>query len=369
MSLNISVPKLNQPNGIGVNTAQNSQIVNEDTDKGKDNGVYEYVKEFCSETTVHGIRYFTRGNSAERVTPVLMTVHGNPNTTHWNVEDGYDSNVDQSIVYPYRVFGTGLRYSILAYLIVLLNNDHQYCNDASRGFTVTIHSPDELPRPGDDFIRIPVEHKFSTISIKPSMITTSSGLRNYLPQARGCFFRTERSLRFFKSYNQRNCELECKANFFKQTCGCVTYYMPRDIETNVCAASDIQCQYEADKNFSRNSIVDQCQCLPDCTSITYDVEIWPESMTDDSGSPNFSEHKIRISFKKPHFITIIRIEASTMADFIASCGGLLGLFMGFSLLSIIELVFFYPTILVQYEENEIIGQSKDNRSETSSMKV
>lgn len=48
-----------------------------------------------------------------------------------------------------------------------------------------------------------------------------------------------------------------------------------------------------------------------------------------------------ISFKSKDFIAIIRSETSKVADFVANCGGLLGLFMGISMLSVVELVYFF----------------------------
>lgn len=49
---------------------------------------------------------------------------------------------------------------------------------------------------------------------------------------------------------------------------------------------------------------------------------------------------VQISFKEQTFISINRLETNTMANFISSCGGLLGLFMGISILSIVELIYF-----------------------------
>lgn len=51
--------------------------------------------------------------------------------------------------------------------------------------------------------------------------------------------------------------------------------------------------------------------------------------------------RLFISFKENHFLALNRTEAYTITDFIASCGGLLGLFMGISLLSVVELIYFF----------------------------
>lgn len=46
-----------------------------------------------------------------------------------------------------------------------------------------------------------------------------------------------------------------------------------DKDTKVCTMAEIQCSVEADYAFSNYLIVEQCHCLPDCTTVTYDVEI------------------------------------------------------------------------------------------------
>lgn len=47
-----------------------------------------------------------------------------------------------------------------------------------------------------------------------------------------------------------------------------------------------------------------------------------------------------ISFKDNQFFASRRSELYGRADFLANCGGLLGLFMGFSLLSLVEMIYF-----------------------------
>lgn len=50
--------------------------------------------------------------------------------------------------------------------------------------------------------------------------------------------------------------------------------------------------------------------------------------------------RVNIFFKDTQFITSRRSELYGQTDFLANCGGLLGLFMGFSFISLIEIVYF-----------------------------
>lgn len=94
----------------------------------------------------------------------------------------------------------------------------------------------------------------------------------------------------------------------------------------------------------------KCNCLPLCTSITYDAEIsqarfnWEDlfkafkNPIDEFPGKQFA--RLSIFFKEAQFITSKRSELYGPTDFLANCGGLLGLFMGVSLLSFIELAYF-----------------------------
>lgn len=50
--------------------------------------------------------------------------------------------------------------------------------------------------------------------------------------------------------------------------------------------------------------------------------------------------RVTIFFKEMQFITSERNELYGSTDFLANCGGLLGLFMGFSFLSSVEIIYF-----------------------------
>lgn len=41
----------------------------------------------------------------------------------------------------------------------------------------------------------------------------------------------------------------------------------------MCTMVDIRCYIDAGDRFSKDLMVKNCKCLPDCTAITYDLEI------------------------------------------------------------------------------------------------
>jgi hypothetical protein len=58
---------------------------------------------------------------------------------------------------------------------------------------------------------------------------------------------------------------------------------------------------------------------------------------------SFQLARLSLFFKEDQFITSRRSELYGRTDFLANCGGLLGLFMGVSLISILE-IFYFCTI-------------------------
>lgn len=59
--------------------------------------------------------------------------------------------------------------------------------------------------------------------------------------------------------------------------------------------------------------------------------------------PSLQLSKLRIHYKTKKVLTLKRSEFYGEAVFLANCGGFLGLFMGFSILSLVE-IFYYSTI-------------------------
>lgn len=65
--------------------------------------------------------------------------------------------------------------------------------------------------------------------------------------------------------------------------------------------------------------------------------------------------KVNVRFKASSFLPLKRSPTYTYTDFIASCGGLFGLFMGMSLLSIIEIFYFF-TIRICSRKKYSVGE-------------
>lgn len=224
----------------------------------------------------------------------IKTVRGNPSAAEWNREDGYRTLIEVGEDYPYRVFGADMLNTMMARIGVILDDVSVHCSEFSAGFRLTLHAPDDLPKARSDFIHISPEQN-TFVMVTPELVTTSESLRKYSIFERNCYFKLEHQLRFFKSYSQSKCTLECLTIYIKNKCGCVHFSMPSKLKcakqlelkwkikhfywilgqkgTRICTIKDMLCYYNNKKSFDKELVVNKCECLPDCHSINYLTEI------------------------------------------------------------------------------------------------
>lgn len=158
-----------------------------------------------------------------------------------------------------------------------------------------------------------------------------------------------------------------------------------DPNTRICGTAKIKCYKDAEKRLFGEDIGDgpnesrECNCLEGCTLIRFDFEIdrakfdWKAtlrslnySMEQFSGfeknielfqeifhfyKKNFNSYEkyfsvlrmqpsnVEIFFKDHYVRALKRSETHTISNFLAMCGGLFGLFLGCSALSIVEFIY------------------------------
>ncbi|CAO1405347.1 unnamed protein product [Diamesa serratosioi] len=144
------------------------------------------------------------------------------------------------------------------------------------GYGFIVHGSDESPYKFESTSVF--EYKFETsveVVITPVVIYSEENLRKFSPEKRHCYFDDEKKLRFYKKYTMNNCEMECLSNYTLKTCDCIPFDSIRDKYTTVCGINLIDCtrQAEYDVKYDPSSqIFTECDCLPDCSSVKYNVE-------------------------------------------------------------------------------------------------
>ncbi|XP_044748640.1 pickpocket protein 28-like [Coccinella septempunctata] len=296
---------------------------------------------------------------------------GHGRRTEWNVEDGYPNN-ETGNAFPFRTFETGATKSLVVTMLTKKSEVYASCQDFTlQGLKVSIHTPSTIPRPNQ--VSFPAGFdEIVSVAVNIDMYTTTEEVKTYNPRKRNCFFDNERKLRYFKSYSQSNCDMECWTNYTIQECGCVHFYMPRDENTTICSLSKIQCLHDAEDSYAlstfptknrigektRGKLNGNCECLPSCADLSYQAEIskgkWNWQTRQGTHSKYLSEYfgeyhasAVRVFFKTSQFLSTEKSALYGVTSFLSNAGGILGLFLGFSLVSLIEILYFLSIKLIE----------------------
>ena len=81
-----------------------------------------------------------------------------------------------------------------------------------------------------------------------------------------------------------------------------------------------------------------CNCLSACNSIDYEYDLVEEKITPENQT--IRESSLIIYFGDDEFVAYKRIESQGIVDLLSKIGSFLGLFLGISFLSIIEMIYF-----------------------------
>ena len=93
------------------------------------------------------------------------------------------------------------------------------------GFKMFIGEPAQFPLMRDKSITLePGREHFVDLS---ATVVSTKGIRDIVPEARGCFFTDEGDLEFYKSYTFSNCRLECMIKEAEEKHNCIPWYLPK----------------------------------------------------------------------------------------------------------------------------------------------
>ncbi|XP_023326126.1 acid-sensing ion channel 4-like [Eurytemora carolleeae] len=163
-------------------------------------------------------------------------------------------------------------------------------------------------------------------------VQAGTGFKEWNEWARVCYFPDQQDLRFFSYYMQANCRLECDWNRTISVCGCApkSYNL---IGVPDCRESEMACWRTTMEKVSNEPEDPRCDCKNDCEMTHFFY-----SMRQIESKTNSSSMSMFFSFDT-HIITQINIQLRlSFFDKVASIGGLLGLFTGVSIISVLEIL-------------------------------
>ncbi|XP_059471039.1 sodium channel protein Nach-like [Neocloeon triangulifer] len=242
---------------------------------------------------------------------------------------------------------------------VMLHNWYNYPNQWS--------AADQLISQGQyTFIRVAAETTSSTMPVKKLPLQKS-----------GCIFEEEDEdastikesgeMNGQSTYSRDNCLVDCRRINVMDYCHCQPYYYPSRDNVRLCDFRDLSCIFKhkvllsrlrpnlKDLENSGNHLWDgqegmDCDCSPQCNEISYRYETTSGNLRNSVSNPYHPENHsiIYVFFGKMIGTRYRRDLLMSWETLLSNAGGLFGLFMGFSLLSVVEFVYFF-TVRLYFE--------------------
>ena len=92
-------------------------------------------------------------------------------------------------------------------------------------FKMFIGEPAQFPMMRDKSIHLqPGREHFVDLS---ATVVSTNGIRDISPEARGCFFKDEGDLEFYKRYTFANCRMECLIKEAEEKHNCIPWFLPK----------------------------------------------------------------------------------------------------------------------------------------------
>nr|XP_003933075.2 acid-sensing ion channel 2 [Saimiri boliviensis boliviensis] len=232
------------------------------------------------------------------------------------------------------------------------------------GVKVQIHSQSEPP-----FIQ---ELGFGVAPGFQTFVATQEQRLTYLPPPWGECRSSEMGLDFFPVYSITACRIDCETRYIVENCNCRMVHMPGDApfctpeQHKECAEPALGLLAEKDSNY--------CLCRTPCNLTRYNKELSMVKIPSKTSAKylekkfNKSEKYISenilvldIFFEALNYETIEQKKAYEVAALLGDIGGQMGLFIGASILTVLEL-FDYIYELIKEKLLDLLGKEEDEGS-------
>ncbi|XP_017493088.1 PREDICTED: pickpocket protein 28-like [Rhagoletis zephyria] len=272
----------------------------------------------------------------------------------WSAEAGYLANLPENFI-PMKTVGIG--ESLGLSLTLDVESEQYYCSSSdSVGFKILLHNPLEVPNMREIGLLLSPGRE-TTVRIQTEKVESDRYVRYISKNSRRCLFENEMHLDFYNEYTQRNCVVECSADTLLAHCGCLPYFKPmRYGNETICDIRDTAC---VERVRLLTMLINKSGkgCAAECPSSCNDLSYLPTFFSaplihagfqiDNQMVKNISSEyvqkniaMVKIYFKDYAYRSEKNMDFIGVTDFLSNIGGIIGLFFGFSFISLAELVFY-----------------------------
>ncbi|XP_069685974.1 pickpocket protein 28-like [Periplaneta americana] len=165
---------------------------------------------------------------------------------------------------------------------------------------------------------------------------------------RKCRFPEENFLKISPVYTFNLCKAQCRMRLAQKKCGCIPYFYRRVGHAKVCDVEGMHClgkhpELYVKFLYSSTGRRHKCKCISMCNDVTYNIdskEVQPNPTKEGTSAQWGIEHYPKMRVKRDVIFGF--------TDLWVSVGGTGGLFLGCSVLSIIEIFYFLTLRLYVY---------------------
>ncbi|KAL1514317.1 hypothetical protein ABEB36_003590 [Hypothenemus hampei] len=180
------------------------------------------------------------------------------------------------------------------------------------------------------------DFKVDRVSFSFKQTYTTEDTRQFSIKQRRCVFEDEIKVLLDSIYTYTACTTQCRMETMRSVCNCVIHFYPRTPGFEYCNLTGLYCVSERLKDIM--DVGTKCDCQLGCRNTVYEVE----TLNSKAISSNFV-NRIEIGFVSWPMVRYKREVLFGWVDLLVSFGGIAGLFLGFSILSGVE-IFYYFTI-------------------------
>ncbi|XP_050535606.1 pickpocket protein 28-like isoform X2 [Daktulosphaira vitifoliae] len=221
------------------------------------------------------------------------------------------------------------------------------------GIKVIIHEADIFPETSTlDAIAQP--GNILKMAINPYYVKSEENVKSLKLSQRLCLFPDEAKLLTLNLYDYQQCINECRVRIIYNYCKCIPFFYPLSLNSSIlCNLTHAECMNKNSAvfsnllpdNVSENSETLCTDCLPDCSQVSYTKTSTVTKLNKDhftiSSDLNSNHSKLRVLYQDILCIKYRREAMVTWDTIVASLGGIFGLCLGGSVLSIVELIFYF----------------------------
>ncbi|XP_065356448.1 pickpocket protein 19-like [Calliphora vicina] len=270
--------------------------------------------------------------------------------------------------YPWRTGSAGPRSALT--VRVLLNEEKHYRQDNEKGITVGVMEPEVFHR---DPYWVPANTE-TVVEVEPVVYFYDNDTRSLSSAQRQCFFKDEQNSNDFKTlygftYMIENCQTQCHQEYLLKYCNCTLDLLFPTDEYAACKVKDLLCLAEnndyfrfthqfGEEEYVRSDYHGMiCKCFRNCYSLNYVTDVRP-SFLPAYLRDNKTYIDLDVHFRFETMMVYRTSLVFSWVDLMVAFGGIAGLFLGCSLISVMELLYFVLVELPVFLFRELKTKNK-----------